>query len=42
MDEIDEVVEWAKTTRGGRQYSLPILEGEVESGMCMSKWGLCE
>lgn len=39
---IDEVVEWAKTTHGGKQYSLPILEADVESGMCMSKWGLCE
>ncbi|HEV3343936.1 MAG TPA: phosphoadenosine phosphosulfate reductase family protein, partial [Pirellulales bacterium] len=41
-ERIDVVVEWAKTFRGGRQYSLPILEAEVESGMCMSKWGLCE
>jgi 3'-phosphoadenosine 5'-phosphosulfate sulfotransferase (PAPS reductase)/FAD synthetase len=39
---IDEVVEWAKTTHGGRQYALPILEAEVQSGMCQSKWGLCE
>jgi 3'-phosphoadenosine 5'-phosphosulfate sulfotransferase (PAPS reductase)/FAD synthetase len=39
---IDEVVEWAKTTHGGKQYSLPILEADIQSGMCMSKWGLCE
>lgn len=39
---IDEVVEWAKTTHGGRQYSLPLLEADVESGVCMSKYGLCE
>lgn len=39
---VDEVVEWAKTTRGGRQYSLPILESEADAGMCSSKWGLCE
>jgi 3'-phosphoadenosine 5'-phosphosulfate sulfotransferase (PAPS reductase)/FAD synthetase len=39
---IDEVVEWARTTHGGKQYSLPLLEADVESGMCMSKYGLCE
>jgi 3'-phosphoadenosine 5'-phosphosulfate sulfotransferase (PAPS reductase)/FAD synthetase len=39
---VDEVVEWARTTHGGKQYSLPILEADVQSGMCMSKWGLCE
>lgn len=39
---IDEVVEWAKTTRGGSQYSLPLLAADVASGMCMSKYGLCE
>ena len=39
---IDEVVEWAKTTRGGRQYSLPLLQADAESGVCMSKYGLCE
>lgn len=39
---VDEVVEWARTERGGKQYALPVLEAEVNSGMCMSKWGLCE
>ncbi len=39
---IDEVVEWAKTTHGGKQYSLPLLEADIQSGMCMSKYGLCE
>jgi 3'-phosphoadenosine 5'-phosphosulfate sulfotransferase (PAPS reductase)/FAD synthetase len=39
---IDEVVEWAKTTRGGRQYQLPILESDIAAGLCSSKWGLCE
>lgn len=40
---IDEVVEWAKTERGGRQYSLPVLESVARSGACMSKYeGLCE
>lgn len=39
---IDEVIEWAKTTHGGKQYSIPLLQADVESGMCMSKYGLCE
>lgn len=39
---IDEVVEWAKTVRGGRQYALPFAQAEIEAGGCMSKWGLCE
>lgn len=39
---IDEVVEWSKTVRGGRQLGLPMLEIEVEQGGCMSRWGLCE
>lgn len=36
---IDEVVEWAKTSRGGRQQLFPIFH-ERES--CESKYGLCE
>lgn len=39
---IDDVVEWAKTKRGGRQYELPLLEADVQSGMCMNKYGFCE
>lgn len=39
---IDEVVEWARTVRGGRQYALPVLEADVTSGICMSQYGLCE
>jgi 3'-phosphoadenosine 5'-phosphosulfate sulfotransferase (PAPS reductase)/FAD synthetase len=39
---IDEVIEWAKTTHGGKQYSLPLLAADAASGMCMSKYGLCE
>lgn len=35
---IDEVVEWSKTARGGKQFSL--LDNEP-SGGCM-RWGLCE
>ncbi len=39
---VDEVVEWAKTVHGGDQYALPLLEADIQSGMCMSKYGLCE
>jgi len=36
---IDEVIEWAKTSRGGRQYDLErFLPGPV----CSSVYGLCE
>lgn len=39
---VDDVVEWAKTVRGGRQYALPFAQAEIETQSCMSKWGLCE
>lgn len=39
---IDEVVEWSRTARGGKQYELPILEADVDAGMCMSQYGTCE
>lgn len=39
---VDEVVEWSRTTRGGKQYGLPIVEAEAEAGSCSSKYGLCE
>lgn len=39
---IDEVVKWAKTTHGGRQYALPIVEAEADAGLCSSQYGLCE
>lgn len=38
----DDVIRWASTTRGGRQFALPFVQGQVEAGGCMSKWGLCE
>lgn len=34
------VVEWAKTTRGGRQYDL--LESTYDAKACSSAYGLCE
>jgi hypothetical protein len=36
---IDQVVDWAKTVRGGRQYSLLVLQ---ERPACESDYGLCE
>lgn len=36
---IDEVVEWSKTARGGKQYEL-FATGDADAG-CM-RWGLCE
>ena len=36
---IDEVVEWAGTTRGGREIGLHVL---YERKACESKYGLCE
>jgi 3'-phosphoadenosine 5'-phosphosulfate sulfotransferase (PAPS reductase)/FAD synthetase len=37
---IDEVIEWAKTDRGGRQFN--IFRGNTERPSCESKYGLCE
>ncbi len=37
---IHKVVEWSRTTRGGRQFSL--LEQIEETGGCSSAYGLCE
>ncbi len=37
---IREVVEWAKTSRGGRQYNMLKVFQPTES--CSSKYGLCE
>lgn len=41
---VDEVVDWAMTTHGGKQYSLLVVTEEVEAaaGSCSSKYGLCE
>ena len=39
MNSVDEVVEWAKTSHGGRQQLFPILH---EREGCESKYGLCE
>jgi len=39
MADIDRVIEWSKTSRGGKQFSM-FREDEIEPG-CMS-WGLCD
>ncbi|UXY13820.1 phosphoadenosine phosphosulfate reductase family protein [Chitiniphilus purpureus] len=39
-ERIHERVEWAKTSRGGRQYDL--LAGLIEPTACASAYGLCE
>jgi 3'-phosphoadenosine 5'-phosphosulfate sulfotransferase (PAPS reductase)/FAD synthetase len=39
LNKIDDVVEWAKTSRGGRQQPFPIFH---EREACESKYGLCE
>jgi 3'-phosphoadenosine 5'-phosphosulfate sulfotransferase (PAPS reductase)/FAD synthetase len=36
---VDDIVDWAKTTRGGKQYSLLVLQ---EPAACDSDYGLCE
>jgi 3'-phosphoadenosine 5'-phosphosulfate sulfotransferase (PAPS reductase)/FAD synthetase len=36
---IDEVVEWSRTSRGGRQFNLL---SDLERPSCESKFGLCE
>lgn len=38
----EDVVEWSKTTHGGKQLALPIVEIEAENGTCSSQYGLCE
>lgn len=37
---VDEVVEWSKTSRGGKQYEMFSLSDDGRSG-CM-RWGLCD
>ncbi len=36
---IDEVIEWAKTEHGGKQYGLKVM---YDRPTCESKYGLCE
>lgn len=40
---IDEVVEWSKTSYGGKNYDLlKVIEFEEEKPACASAYGLCE
>lgn len=41
-NDIYSVVEWSKTSRGGRQYSLLTALVESEPTVCSSSYGLCE
>ena len=38
--KIEKVIEWAKTTRGGRQFDL--LAGVDDANGCSSSYGLCD
>ena len=40
INTMDQVLEWAKTSRGGRQYD--IIKVHAERPSCESKFGLCE
>ncbi|MAH50496.1 hypothetical protein CMI37_32035, partial [Candidatus Pacearchaeota archaeon] len=37
---IDKVIQWAKTSHGGKQYELFLPQSEEERGCAM--WGLCD
>ncbi|WP_288422996.1 phosphoadenosine phosphosulfate reductase family protein [uncultured Pantoea sp.] len=37
---VDEVVEWAKTGRGGKVYDL--VKASMDTEVCSSRYGLCE
>jgi hypothetical protein len=39
---VDDVVRWARTERGGKQFSLPFVEADADKGSCVSKYNLCE
>jgi len=42
LPRADQVFEWAKTDRGGRQYKLLDLAFSEEGVSCSSQYGLCE
>lgn len=37
---VPEVVEWAKTGRGGKVYDL--VKASMDTSVCASRYGLCE
>jgi 3'-phosphoadenosine 5'-phosphosulfate sulfotransferase (PAPS reductase)/FAD synthetase len=39
---VDEVVAWSRTSRGGKQFDLPMVEADAADGACSSRYGLCE
>jgi len=41
MPQVDDVVEWSRTERGGRQYSVEALAEAEEPAPCKSIYSLC-
>lgn len=39
---INQTVEWSRTTRGGIQYDLIASDGELDASSCSSAYGLCD
>ncbi|AYC20086.1 hypothetical protein DZA65_03211 [Dickeya dianthicola] len=37
---VDDVVEWAKTGRGGKVFDL--VKASLDTSVCSSRYGLCE
>lgn len=37
-----QAVEWSRTARGGIQYDLIAIDGEIDSKACTSAYGLCD
>jgi len=42
IPSIDQVREWCKTVRGGKQYDLFKQDAPADAPSCMSTWGICE
>lgn len=38
---IDKVVQWSRTSRGGKQYEVELFAAPADDAGCM-RWGLCE
>jgi len=39
---IDSMVDWSRTVRGGRVYDLMVLAADAGGAVCSSSYGLCE
>lgn len=42
LNFVDDVVQWSKTYRGGKQPLLAFVENDADAGVCSSLYGLCE